>query len=387
MEIILYDFTTARGHHSIYFNHVLSTLVANDYKVFVLFSDNSKIEVGQHPAVRILDVMDYRSFRLKLLIGIARYFQLGRILSLIDILTIRRIVYKEKLDDPVIFFPYLDSVLPEINVSIGKRLINYKFSGIYMLPTVNSGRYFGDQFHLKLAREKYLKFSCSCLFLHDSYSAAYADLFGNKHFYTLPELLWLDQSNTVSKKIRDKAKYRYIVGIIGSFVMKKNLLQFLRVAIQLKEEFFFLIYGLWPKNEYSSSEIKEIEENLIEIKDYSWQETDTYIESEKTYNELMDVCDLVWLHHPQHPFSSNTLIKAMAMKKPVLVAPGRIMEEVVTSYKWSAVVADDVDAMMECIHQIKDHFQVPMNEHQKLLENHAPEKFREQILKAVEVCR
>jgi len=66
----------------------------------------------------------------------------------------------------------------------------------------------------------------------------------------------------------------------------------------------------------------------------------------------------MYLHYHNHPFSSNQLLKSIALRKPVIVNHGGMVEAIVKEAKWSAITVPDSEQIAIDIEKIQRQFMI-----------------------------
>ena len=66
----------------------------------------------------------------------------------------------------------------------------------------------------------------------------------------------------------------------------------------------------------------------------------------------------MYLHYHNHPFSSNQLLKSIALRKPVIVNQGGIIASIIKETKWSAMVPKDSEMIAAQIEKIQEKFTI-----------------------------
>jgi hypothetical protein len=84
---------------------------------------------------------------------------------------------------------------------------------------------------------------------------------------------------------------------------------------------------------------------------------DTYfhrIPEGQVYNTLMNQCDIVWAAYPQHVHSSNSMVKAAFLRKPVLVCKPGLMAERCEMYGLGRVSSPDLQSLYANLRSLID---------------------------------
>lgn len=153
---------------------------------------------------------------------------------------------------------------------------------------------------------------------------------------------------TIGEKIKKMAGGRKIVGCLGHLQKTKGLLELIRAAKDARlENVFFVFVGeanLFRIPPEEQAEIIEAWEHSPQIFCHPLRV------AEPTYNSAFKACDIIAAAYTDFPNSSNTLTKAAAFSKPIVVNDGYLMAERVRKYQLGEVVPEgDQNALTEAL--------------------------------------
>lgn len=254
-------------------------------------------------------------------------------------LSVERIVTKDGKKPFLVIFLWLDNYLsPYLSSSLIEKTFPYNWFGLYFHPKHLRVRP-RFNFFLRLLnpeiplRSKYCK---AVGVLDAGIVAKLQNRIQNKPVIVFPDVtdtsLELKQSLFVAD-IKKKAKGRKIIAVLGSIDKRKGIIQVLKLAhLSKSKNLFFVFIGKLYENTFSDSEIEFILKNVHAGRDNSFFSFD-HVNSEKQFNSVLSICDIIYLSYLGFPHSSNLLTKAAYFKKPVIVSRGYYMEEVVKKYK------------------------------------------------------
>jgi glycosyltransferase involved in cell wall biosynthesis len=212
----------------------------------------------------------------------------------------------------------------------------------------------GILFHPKFTREKAVKAESSnkyspyayYSFLRSKYciGACLLDegvcedlkrLSGAKMVIALPDITEMsvsDGRNEFVALIKQKAKGKRVIGLLGYLLRYKGVISFVESAAKFKEKpFFFVLAGDLIRSSFTESELARLQSFIDENPDLIAWHTHR-LPGEGVFNRIADCCDIIFAAYIGFRNSSNILTKAAALKKPVIVSKGYCMAERVTEY-------------------------------------------------------
>lgn len=401
MKILLIDLCTTKGHHEIYFTKILSALTKNGYFVYATCTDNLKLR----KTVEVLNIKNCQILDLKLtlvdkilikslllvdrVVSILSLRRLVKFSSLTNLIATRRLIAQIR-EQVTVFFAHADSVIPTVPTAISNIFMPTNWVGLQIQPSYQAVVSRGQEGSRRIfyAEKNFSLSSCkSILVLHPIYRRFYSLRFHNKPFIFLPELLEYNSQidSSIARTIQSLSSDRKIFSVIGCLTPKRNLLLFLETALCLSpNKFFIVVVGYLRSDDYSIEEVCKIRSLVQQLSENSFVRLDYYIPTEEEFNSLLELSDLVFLHYKSHPYSSNILIKCMALQKPVIVGRGYLMERTVKHYDWSAVVGDSPEEIAQIIPKTLSSFRLDKGRYLEFLAQHSEAQFESSILIACE---
>lgn len=257
-------------------------------------------------------------------------------------------------ESPTVFFPYLDNgyLHPLLTSAFIERSFDFQWSGLYLHPK-----------HLRIKTGNVVSQECCKIFkarcchtiaVLDEGIAPRLKNALKKKVIVFPDITNLECPDITdeAKGILSKAGGKVIVSLIGVLSKKKNVHTFLKLAKRLDaSRFFFLIAGDLEKSSWNKAELDEIlnfHANSPENVHFCLRT----IPDGTQYNSLVKISNIIFAMYNNFYHSSNTLTKAAAFRKPVIVGDGYLMAERVNKYGiGKAVRQGDVEG---CISAIED---------------------------------
>lgn len=151
------------------------------------------------------------------------------------------------------------------------------------------------------------------------------------------QLTWKD--GAVAKAIREKARGRPVVLLIGRISERKGLSLYLKLSRNVSfQNVLFALVGKCELQGLSPQLRKEV------VEDFQLQENAFFygeeIDSEEEYNQVIKISSIVWLIYPGFTNSSNTLTKAGSFNVPCVALSDSLIGERVAKYALGSVVPD-----------------------------------------------
>ena len=244
----------------------------------------------------------------------------------------------------LVFLCYLDPFLgPGLSARSFARRLGRPFSGLYFQP-----------WHLRmrtqwlwarvgpLDRDRVLR-APSCLavgVLDEGIAGVLGRRLRGASVVCFPDLTesGSDAETPTVRMVREKARGRRVVGLVGSVDRRKGLVPIIHLCKELPD-IFFLVVGRVVREAFAGRERAAVEDFLATPPENALV-IDRFIESDREFNGLVGACDLLWGVYQEFSHSSNLLGKAAALHVPVLVADGYVMAERVQRYGLGLVVPE-----------------------------------------------
>ena len=246
-------------------------------------------------------------------------------------------------DQAVVFFPYLDHGFMHVLLSAKyvDQVFQFPWSGLYLHPTyMRIPR--GSQMSAS-ATKIFQSSSCPTIATLDEGVAPFLENQMGKPIVPFPDITNIEFDGTLtndSRYILEKAKGRKIIALLGILSRKKNMLMLLDVAARIDtNKCFFLFAGELKKYSWNATERKRIE-SVISKRHENLYFHLKYLPDGIEYNSFIKITDVLFAMYNNFFHSSNTLTKAAAFKKPVIVSEGYLMAERVKRYGLGLAVPD-----------------------------------------------
>jgi glycosyltransferase involved in cell wall biosynthesis len=399
--VLLIDVSTWKGHHEIYFKNILLTLNKENVFVYAVCEDNMALRKWlEEFNIQNCQVMDVKlsnidKVLLKVLPAIDNMLLKLSIESPFQYLSIGtplcvKSLFKQIGKEVPVFFAHADSAIPCVPAWFAKIFLPNSWIALSIQPSYQAAISIGKhKSRQRFASEQLFALpSCKAvLVLHPVYQNFFEKRFKQDKFLVFPEIVdvKISEKSEIVDKIQDLAAGRKIISTIGSLLPKRNLKLFLESARKLDStEYFILVVGRFPKQDYSITEIEYIQKLLLDFSTNSYIDLDYYIPDETEFNKLLDISDLIYLQYKDHSGSSNILSKAIELRKPILVNSGYLMEKVVRTYDWQAIVPEDPEVVAEKIMDLVHNFSINEEKYSQFLSDYNPENNRLAICKALE---
>ncbi|WP_310430225.1 glycosyltransferase, partial [Chamaesiphon sp. VAR_48_metabat_135_sub] len=398
---LLIDVSTWKGHHEIYFKNILLTLNKDNYFVYAVCADNMALRQWMADMnlqnCQILDVKlsSIDKILLKVVAAIDNILLKLSIESPFQYLSIgtplcAKSLFKQIGKQIPVFFAHADSAIPAVPLWLAKIFLPNSWIALSIQPSYQAAISIGKhKSRQRFASEQLFALpSCKAvLALHPIYQNFFEKRFKQSKFLVFPEIVDVEisEKSEIADRIQNLAGGRKIISTIGSLLPKRNLKLFLESARKLdSSEYFILVVGRFPKQGYSTAEIEYIQKLLLNFSTNSYIDLDYYIPDETEFNKLLAISDLIYLQYKDHSCSSNILSKAIELRKPILVNSGYLMEKVVRTYDWEAIVPEDPEIIAKEIINLVHNFTINEEKYSQFLSDYNAENNRLAICKALE---
>lgn len=264
----------------------------------------------------------------------------------------------------MVFFCVLDGYLaPGLTQHVVDKLFPYTWSGHYFLP-----------FHLRLNKTFWAALPalaqphaalysryCPAVVINDEGVAdELQQRLKGKKVVVFPDVIdvaEVEPDFPLLAQIKRKARGRKIVGLLGSQSRRKSLFTLVETAQTMASEDVFFVFGgpLYPKT-FTAKEHSKLFEILSRNLENCFFYFDVLPETEM--NALMSLCDIVFAAYEKSPHSSGTLIRAAALRKPVIVSKHYCMDERVR--KFNLGISVNEGNVTECIDALRYLAQHPL---------------------------
>lgn len=387
------------GHHSTYFKIFAETflklncsviaLCPNPEEMYQWISSNTSIASEQANLFKAFKFKETASIKLpvkplrKALSSTLRWRSVAQ--------AVRDVSEKLGKKPDLVFFAWIDWFLGNyLTHHVVDRLFPYPWSGLYLQP-----------YHLRMQKKfAYLRRgplndhavlkspNCRSVVVMDKAIAQKLQIdLKDKSVIFSPDITDLSPPSPdfdLAKQIKERAKNRKIVGLLGSQGKRKGFLTMLEVSQNMKEQDFFFVFAGQPGYEsFSPSQLKRI----CEIIGSSPENCFFHIQSipdGSQFNALVDVCNIVFVVYERYPFVSNILTKAAFFKKSVIASETFFIGETTQAYHLGITVPEgNVERCVEALHDISQSSKFDRQKYEQGCEqyNHSvsPEQFSRSI--------
>lgn len=242
----------------------------------------------------------------------------------IAVSTIQKAVSQVGYVPDLVFFAWLDSYLGlQITPQWVDQVFPYNWSGLYFQP-----HYLRVRREWLFIRRHFLSPDlalnskhCKVIAVLDEGIAEELQDIKNKPVIVFPDLAdesLPDPNYLVAQQIREKARGRKVIGLLGSLHKRKGLITLLEVSQKvLDQDYFFVFAGLLAETSFHPKELQKIQ-NIIQKNPDNCFFYLKRIPDEPQFNALVNECDIISVAYEQFPYSSNLLTKASVFQKPVI---------------------------------------------------------------------
>ena len=362
MKIAVID-THTSGHHFIYTAHFCKILLELGHEVHAFYPDTKSLSTwisAQCPQQKT----SFNAVEQKDITFTATRFKshISLIKPIFKWLRLLRSLKHENIQPDLLFFAYLDSFT---FLKFGNSLIDlicpFNWSGLYIMA---SQRRLPLEFRPLHGRDETFR-SKRCKFVAVLDEGIPEDLAAECE---IPVIRFPDFADAAQPEldfiplqdIKDKAKQRRVVGIVGTLGARKGVVTLLKASEQLADSnLFFVFAGPLFKQTFTADETQYI----TRLEKKSPENCYFYfnpIDNESEFNALIYACDVIFLGYTDFFGSSNLLTKAAIFNKIVLASKEFCIGERVARYRMGEVFqAGNLD---QCISKLsllaeKDYYQ------------------------------
>jgi len=401
-SVLVIDRCSAEGHHSIYMSMSVAALASAGYQVYVSWLDGNALRASLREELlnRITFLPECRGLHWHLTLTVVN--ALNRIAlgkraredwpnDFTTLLLCRSFGKFIGSPSTPVFFPYLDAILPTVSPHISKWLFPARWCGIFMHPSrLSRGNLPANKIETLARREANFGLStCKSVLV---FARMCVTELGNKYprvcFNKLPELIVTETGcSSLSESIRKTAGSRTVFGFVGGLGKNKNFKLFLDSAKLLPpDRFMIAAVGHLPPGQYSSSEIEDMDLKRRGLSENNVLRLDYRIQTEDEFNAILGSFDIVFLVYDSHPFSSNILAKAIALRKAVLVPSFGAMCELVIENKWQAACEPTTASVCGTVQRIAREFRIDDKAHAEYVGTNGIKTFSSAIIECVEAA-
>lgn len=187
-------------------------------------------------------------------------------------------------------------------------------------------------------------------FLDETICEQYRVSLPRKTFEYLPDITESalpSQPSDIARTIKVLAKGRKTVFLGGTIGGGKNLASWYELIHRADpKEWFFLQIGEVHENSLTPEDIVA-RQHVMQVMPENLFIHPAYLPDEKTFNEIIQLSDVLFAVYRNFRISSNMLGKAAAFDRPILVAKDYLMGQRVTAYGIGLAVPEDDVAQMQ----------------------------------------
>lgn len=357
-NIVLVDFTLS-GHHLSFLKDFSNVLVNLDWNVFALVPEADRLQsfmhahlnghAGQFKAVEFKEyVFEKKASTVEL-----SYRQLRKWKQ--EAQQVKEIEERYAIKIDLVFYAWLDNQFSRFTPPwLLDKVFPYKWSGLYFHP-----------YHLRLEQDVFLKQvswkdcdgillakNCLGVALHDQSIIKNFSKRVNKpviHFPETADDTPPDYNLPLYKEIKQKAKGRIVVGMIGCEAFKGTMTMLRLAKLADPQIFYFAFLGILPQHTFNSEDWQELM-SFVESKPENAFFKFESIPEGSAYNAVFDAIDIPFLVYDHFISSSNRLTKAAIFRKLVLASDNFCVGDDVRNFKLGiGVTPKDPEAALNAL--------------------------------------
>ena len=237
-----------------------------------------------------------------------------------------------------------------------KRRFEYPWAGLYVTPAFRLKRNSWKRVKrfVQLLIFKGVRNCQAIAILDEGTELQMQSFFKERQVFVLPDVtderLPLPLPEKFSK-IKEEARGRTIIGMVGLLQKRKGWLNFLRAIPAMDpEKCFFLTAGYLHLADYSEEEQLEMERLMDSLEVANCHFALDYIDDPAEVNAYISLCDVIYLCYERFYYSSGIMTKAAALKKFMVVTEGYCMGERVAKYGLGLTVKEgDLDEIIAAL--------------------------------------
>ena len=366
MKLIVLIDDMWEGHHPTYFKTFCKTLLELNYQVSGFcpepqevkewLSDNCP-ELIENVYLSSIQTLAYSKNSISILrptINTLNRWYIAKI-------AVEKSIATFKKSPDLVFFSWLDNYSgTKLIINLIPLIINsifpYNWSGLLFQPLLRREIKF-SKFRFGFLNPFFLLKSSYCkgfAVLDEGIIEKLQNKLPNKQIIAFPDFTDespLDTSYSVVHEVRESAKEKVIIGLLGSLNKRKGLLTMLRVSQEIAHQgYFFLFAGKLDSPSFSEDELKYIE-SIVSSNPSNCFFYFERIPDENKFNTLINECNVLFVAYENFPNSSNLLTKAAIFKKPVISGKRFCIGERVKKYNLGFTISEG--NVPECINVLE----------------------------------
>jgi hypothetical protein len=164
-----------------------------------------------------------------------------------------------------------------------------------------------------------------------------------------------DTAFALLSEIRERARGRKIIGLLGSLELRKGFWNLLEAARMTTGEPWFYLFAGRLSDEHMLQEHWARLQRLASMQPENCFFHFQHIPSEEQFNALVEMCDIVFAAYLKFTSSSNLLGKAALHRKLLIVSDGYCMGERVERFRLGLTIPEgNVGRCVDALHQLLD---------------------------------
>ena len=270
------------------------------------------------------------------------------------------LIRRSGITPDLVFHTWLDNCLtPGLTSGLTDLVFQYRWSGLYFHPW-----YLRESLRYATLRQGPLSnhdalrsWRCPAVAVLDEGVAPKLQAsLGDKPVIVFPDVADdspPDPAFLPAAQIRERARGRKVIALLGVLTRRKGLCMLLEVARQARQKpWFFVFAGEFHENSFPATERALIADFVRSNPDNCFFHFQR-IPDEPQFNALVAGCDVLYAVYQHFLSSSNLLTKAALFEKPVLVSERYCMGERVRRYGIGlAISEDDAAASIAALQQL-----------------------------------
>lgn len=387
------------GHHTAFMRLFVKTLLDLNYKVLVLFPDESCIRdwVQEHHAEKAHEVF-YWTYtepypQVKNWGRFNEAFAMRK--KWLDLAKhIENAKKQHKLSVDFVYFTWIDTfVTGYLHPVLINTVFPYFWSGLYFHPRHYrlQAESLKDKTGISEVDIVFTSRNCHNITIHDEGIIPLFSKRIRKKVILFPEIADDTPANTqlpVIQEILVRAKGRTIVIIAGIIDRGKRLADFIELSKMVEQDkFFFVMAGPVNVKHYDLSKQVEINDFLASNPENCFI-YNQYVQEGAEFNAFIAVSDIVFLVYENFPSSSNRLTKAAIFKKYVITQNRFCVGEDVEKYGLGLTVEEgNLTQALEAMNKLREkilHEPFPTEQFETYRELHSVGKLKERFREVLE---
>jgi len=338
MTIALVDWNTS-GHHRMHMRQFAQTLLESGHRVIVLYPNPDEI-----PASENLATAPFRRVKYPLWPAPLRHW--AESLPIISNFKKQLAACEHQLGAPCdfVFFNCLYEKQAWLVRALADACAPRPWSFLYLHANAFPPHAGTNKAVLRLLQHDRLK----AIAVLDERTAAAGEKLTNRRVVVFPDFTTTDHdpNHPLERELRAFKGDAPLVLAIGHLLRNKNYLTLLQAALNSEARGIkFAFIGQISLNRKTRRAIDTLKKNAPNV----YFNLD-YIESDTAYNACIRASDVLFAAYRDFAHSSNTLAKAAAFERPVIVSEGHLMAQRTHDYNLGEIVPqDDVTAVLRAI--------------------------------------